>query len=69
MKKGFSNVIGAKLKEMGKTQSWLAEKAGVAQSTINDLVKQKRTNPGFQTVVKILRAMGCVFEELFFPAE
>ena len=69
MKKGHSNVIGAKLKEMGKSSARLAEKAGVRQNTINDLVNQKITAPTIRTVAKISKAMGCKVEELFFPVK
>jgi len=64
MKKGFSNVIGTKLKEMGKTQSWLAQETGLGESTISDLVSQK-TGPSISTAVKISKAMGHSLEELF----
>jgi len=62
----MKNVIGAKLKEMGKTQSWLAQKTGLSRSAISDLVSHK-TGPriGIQSVVKITKAMGCTVEELF----
>jgi len=68
MKKGGSNVIGAKLKEMGKTQSWLAQEAGLSKSAISDLVGQK-TSPSTLTAVKIAKASGCSVEELFFPVK
>ena len=64
MKKGVSNVIDEKLKEMGKTQSWLAQEAGLSKSAIRDLVSQK-TGPSISTAVKISKAMGHSLEELF----
>jgi DNA-binding XRE family transcriptional regulator len=64
MKKGGSNVVGAKLKEMGKTEGWLAKETGLGKSTISDLVSQK-TGPSISTAVKISKAMGHSLEELF----
>lgn len=64
MKKRFSNVVGVKLKEMGKNEGWLAKETGLGESTISNLVSQK-TGPSIQTAVKISKAMGHTLEELF----
>jgi len=68
MKKGVSNALDAKLKEMGKTQSWLAQETCLSKSAISDLVSQK-TDPSVLTAVKIAKAMGCSVEKLFFPVK
>lgn len=68
MKIGFSNVIGEKLKEMGRTQIWLAQETGLGKSAISDLMGQK-ADPSTLTAVKICKAMSRNIEELFFPVK
>jgi transcriptional regulator with XRE-family HTH domain len=65
MKEGFSNVIGKKLKEMGKTQSWLARKAGISRAEVSALVHQKIPAPTIQVAWKISKVMRCPLEKLF----
>jgi plasmid maintenance system antidote protein VapI len=58
MKEGFSNVIGKKLKEMGKTQSWLARKAGISRAEVSALVHQKIPAPTIQVAWKISKVIS-----------
>jgi transcriptional regulator with XRE-family HTH domain len=66
MRKGASNAIGERLKEMGKSQSWLARKSGLSRAEISALVNQKISDPSIQTVIAVRRALHCPLERLFF---
>lgn len=69
LKGGFilANKVKERRKELGKTQKWLAEKAGVSRQTIYD-IENERFNPGIDIATKISRALGRLCEELF-PTE
>lgn len=60
----MKNVIGKKLREMGKTQGWLARTTGLSQSFISRVVRQK-AQPRTWTAWAISKAMRLTIEDLF----
>ena len=61
------NVIGEKLKEMGKTRHWLSQKTGISKSTIKRLVNNETPNPRVNFIIVISNAMQIPMEELWNP--
>jgi len=49
----------------GVSQSELAAMTGVDQTTISDLERGRNTNPSWNTVTRIARALNVTPEELF----
>ena len=60
------NKMRERRKELGKTQAWLAEKAGVSLVTISE-IENDHTKPRAELAIKISRALGRLCEELFEP--
>jgi len=60
----MANRVKERRKELGKTQDWLAEKAGVSRQTIFDIENDKY-NPRAKIALKISGALGRLCEELF----
>ena len=60
------NKVKERREELGKTQEWLAEKAGVSRITISEIENDK-TSPRAKLALKISRALGRLCEELFSP--
>ena len=50
--------IGTKRKELGLTQSDLAEKAGIARSTLDALENARIGELGFSKITRLLAALG-----------
>ena len=59
------NVIGEKLKEMGKTGPWLSQKTGISKSTIARLVNNEAPNPRANFIIVISNALQIPMEELW----
>jgi plasmid maintenance system antidote protein VapI len=53
------NFIGDKLKELGKSPAWLAEKSGVSESTTRRIIANKTAaGPRVQDAIAISKALG-----------
>lgn len=52
------------LKEKGHSQYWLAQKTGIASSTINNLCNGKTTAIQFDVLQKICTALECNVNEV-----
>ena len=59
------NQIKSRLKEMGKSQTWLAIETKLALPYINNIVNDKITAPKITTAIKISRAMNMPIESLW----
>jgi DNA-binding XRE family transcriptional regulator len=59
------NLISERLKEKGKTQSWLAQRCGLSTVYINKVIKGKVDRPAVQTAYKIAHALGDFIEHIF----
>ena len=62
----MANRVKERRKELGKTQTWLADKAGVSRQTIVD-IEQARYKVRTEVALKISGALGRLCEELFSP--
>ena len=60
------NRVKERRKELGKSQGWLADKAGVTRQTIYD-IENDRYKPRAEVALKISAALGRLCEELFSP--
>jgi transcriptional regulator with XRE-family HTH domain len=58
--------FGEKLRERrgDLTREELSEKSGVSHSVIRDYELGVRSNPSFNTVVKLANALGCTCQDL-----
>ena len=56
------NHVSERLKEIGKNQSWLAQKIGLSKGHVSDLANNRIQNPRVQTVIKIAEAFGSLSE-------
>lgn len=52
------------LKHKKMTQKVLAEKAGIGQATVSELINKKRHKPSITTVEKIAKAIDVSIEDL-----
>ncbi len=52
------NRISERLKEIGKNQNWLAQKTGLSEGHVSDLVNKKVQHPRIHTACKITKALG-----------
>lgn len=52
------------IEERGTTQTWIAKRAGVKVSTVNELVNQKR-EPTLATARKIAKALNMEIGEIW----
>jgi transcriptional regulator with XRE-family HTH domain len=64
---GIPFQIRALLKERGKTQEWLAEKAGMLQPRISGLMTPGKTRPNIETLRRIAKAFDCGLLVRFTP--
>lgn len=62
----MANRVKERRQELGKTQDWLADKAGVSRQTIFD-IEHERYKPRAEVALKISGALGRLCEELFSP--
>jgi len=58
------NKVKERRREIGKTQEWLANQAGVSKVTISE-IENNKTSPRAKLALKISRALGRLCEELF----
>lgn len=56
------------MKEQGRTQTWLTEKAGVNKSTISDIVNGKRI-PTLPVAIRIAKSIGVSVEEIWLEEQ
>jgi len=59
------NKIKTRLKELGKSQTWLAIETKLALPFINSIVKDKILAPKISTGLKISHALGVSIESLW----
>jgi len=59
------NIIKSKLKELGKSQTWLAIETKLALPYINNIVNDKIIAPKITTAIKISRVMDMPIESLW----
>lgn len=52
-------ILNDTLKQKGKSQYWLAQKTGVAASTLNNLCNNKTSSVQFSVLDKICNALDC----------
>jgi transcriptional regulator with XRE-family HTH domain len=64
---GIPFQIRALLKGRGKTQEWLAEKAGMLQPRISGLMTPGKTRPNIETLRRIAEALDCGLVVRFAP--
>ena len=64
---GIPFQIRALLKGRGKTQEWLAEKAGMLQPRISGLMTPGKTRPNIETLRRIADAFDCGLVVRFAP--
>jgi len=60
-----NNKIKQRLKEMGKSQGWLARETGFSREYINKIISGKVSNPGIKNCKKIAKVLGRFADELF----
>lgn len=49
----FGQVVLSRLKELKKTQVWLADKVGLTKAYISQMCSDKNKRPSFEAVIKI----------------
>jgi transcriptional regulator with XRE-family HTH domain len=59
------NKIKLRLKELGKSQTWLAIESGMTLPYINNVIKNKVAFPRIDTGFKISHALGVSIESLW----
>ena len=52
------NRISERLKQIGKNQSWLAQRTGISRGHISNIVNNKIQHPRIHTACKITKALG-----------
>ena len=62
----MANRVKERRQKLGKSQKWLADKAGVTRQTIYD-IENDRFKPRAELALKISGALGRLCEELFSP--
>jgi transcriptional regulator with XRE-family HTH domain len=64
---GLPFQLRALLKARGKTQDWLAEKAGMLQPRISGLLNPGKTRPNIETLRRLAEAFDCGLAVRFVP--
>lgn len=64
---GIPFQLRALLKSRGKTQEWLAEKAGMLQPRISGLLTPGKTRPNIETLRRLAEAFDCGLVVRFAP--
>jgi transcriptional regulator with XRE-family HTH domain len=64
---GIPFQLRALLKARGKTQEWLAEKAGMLQPRISGLLSPGKTRPNIETLRRLAEAFDCGLAVRFVP--
>jgi transcriptional regulator with XRE-family HTH domain len=64
---GLPFQLRALLKSRGKTQEWLAEKAGMLQPRISGLLNPGKTRPNIETLRRLAEAFDCGLAVRFVP--
>jgi transcriptional regulator with XRE-family HTH domain len=59
--------LAAARREIGWTQSELAERAGVQLDTLRSIEQGKTRNPGILTVMRLARELGVTLDSLVQP--
>lgn len=56
--------IDRRAKALGLTDITLAKKAGLGRDAVRDIRRRSNTNPGYNTVEKLAKALGCTVGDL-----
>ena len=57
--------IKERLKEIGKSQGWLASYSGLKKEYVSSLATGRIKNPHLLTLIKISRALRCSIEDIW----
>ena len=60
------NRIAERLEELGKSQRWLAQKAGISEGHLSEIINNTIQYPRINTCCKIYKALESMPEDLWY---